>query len=163
MGYHVGGLITHFIGTRRNDFVEMGLHHILSLYLYGGCYLYNFIEVGSVVAFLHDIADITTNIVKALAETKQKNVTAVVFIIHMSIWFYTRNFLLPFFIYTILTNNKDFGSPIVIPFFCYMLTCMFILHSFWFYLFCKHLNKFVNTGATEDEQNKTEVKIKVKS
>ncbi len=99
MGYHVGGLITHFFGTRRNDFVEMGLHHILSLYLYGGAYLYNFLEIGCVIAFLHDTADITTNIVKALAETKLKIPTAVVFVIHMCIWFYTRNFLLPIYIY----------------------------------------------------------------
>jgi len=99
MGYHVGGLITHFFGTRRNDFVEMGLHHILSLYLYGGAYLCNFLEIGCVIAFLHDTADITTNIVKALAETKLKIPTAVVFVIHMCIWFYTGNFLLPIYIY----------------------------------------------------------------
>ena len=108
MGYHCGGLITHFFGTRRNDFVEMGLHHILSLYLYGGAYLYNFIEVGCVIAFLHDIADITTNIVKALAETKLKIPTAIVFVFHMCIWFYTRNLLLPIYIYQLFTyKNKD--------------------------------------------------------
>ena len=99
MGYHVGGLITHFLGTRRSDFVEMGLHHILSLYLYGGAYLYNLLEVGCVIAFLHDTADITTNVVKALAETKLKMPTAIVFITHMVIWFYTRNFLLPIYIF----------------------------------------------------------------
>lgn len=40
-GYHVGSFVMHFIGTKRNDFVEMGLHHIVSMYLFGGCYLYN--------------------------------------------------------------------------------------------------------------------------
>ena len=141
----------------------MGLHHILSLYLYGGSYLYNFIEAGSVIAFLHDIADITTNIVKTLAETKYKKTTAFVFVYHMFIWFYTRNLQLPILIYQLITfknNDKYFGSPIIMPFFCYMLSCLFMLHTFWFYLFLKHLLKFVKTGATEDEQNKTEVEIK---
>ena len=103
MGYHAGGLITHFLGKRRNDFIEMGLHHILSLYLYGGCYLFNLIEIGCVIAFLHDIADITTGVVKALAETKLKYPTAIVFVFHMIMWFYTRNLLLPYFIYQIIT------------------------------------------------------------
>ena len=70
MGYHVGSLIIHFIGTRRNDFIEMGLHHILCLYLFGGAYLYNFLEICCIIAFLHDIADVTLNIAKALGETK---------------------------------------------------------------------------------------------
>ena len=101
MGYHVGGLINHFINPRRNDFLEMALHHIVSLYLFGGYYLFNAWETGAVVALLHDIADITANLVKLLAESKFKTSTAVVFVIHMIVWFYTRLFLLPLFIYQI--------------------------------------------------------------
>ena len=95
MGYHVGGLFTHFFGTRRNDFLEMGLHHIVSIYLFGGCYLLNVWECGSVIALLHDIADITTNVTKFLAESRFKIPLVIVFLFHMCIWFYTRNFLLP--------------------------------------------------------------------
>ena len=70
MGYHVGGLITHFFSSsKNNDFIEMGLHHIVAIYLFGGCYLFNCQAIGSTIAFLHDIADITTNLVKALAES----------------------------------------------------------------------------------------------
>jgi hypothetical protein len=99
MGYHVGSLITHFIGTRKNDFVEMALHHIVCIYLFAGMYLYNIWEVGSAVAFLHDIADITTNWVKMLAETKDKKVVPVLFVFHMGIWFWTRLFILPQYIW----------------------------------------------------------------
>lgn len=77
----------------------MGLHHIVAIYLFGGCYLFNCWEVGSVIAFLHDIADITTNLVKALAESNFKMATVVVFVTHMCIWFWTRNCVLPYLIY----------------------------------------------------------------
>ena len=100
MGYHVGGLITHFFSSSKaNDFIEMGLHHIVAIYLFGGCYLFNAWEIGSTIAFLHDIADITTNLVKALAESVFKLATVGVFLTHMSIWFWTRICVLPYLIY----------------------------------------------------------------
>ena len=155
MGYHVGSLINHFVNPRRNDFVEMALHHIVSLYLFGGYYLFNVWETGAVIALLHDIADITTNLVKLLSESRFKTATAVVFVIHMTIWFYTRLFLLPLFIYQIWTAPREqtdkFGNWIVLPFFCYLLFCMFTLHCYWFSMFVKMLHKYLRTGATEDE------------
>jgi len=161
MGYHVGGLITHFFGDRKNDFVEMGLHHIVALYLFGGCILCNIWEIGSTIAFLHDIADITTNIVKCLSESKDKTFIGGVFVAHMAIWFYTRIILLPWFIFKIFTSDPDMGtgslSHIILPFFCWLLSCMFTLHCFWFVMFVKMLNKFIKAGETEDVQNKSEV------
>jgi hypothetical protein len=79
----------------------MALHHIIAISLLGGCYLFNCWEVGSAIAFLHDIAAITANLVKALAESKFKMATVVVFITHMGLWFWTRNCVLPYFIYQI--------------------------------------------------------------
>lgn len=156
MAYHLGGVVVHFVTTRKNDFIEMGLHHIVTLYLFSGCYMCNAWEVGSVFAFLHDIADITTNIVKAFAETDYSNITAVIFVIHMGIWFYTRNVLLPYMIFKIFFMDIDFaGEWLIQPFFCYLLSLMFMLHCFWFYMFLSMIHKFVRSGSTEDEQSKT--------
>lgn len=69
MGFHVGGLVTHFFGERRNDFLELSLHHLAAIYLFGGLYLYNVWEIGAVIAYLHDIADITTNLIKTSADS----------------------------------------------------------------------------------------------
>jgi len=52
----------------------------------------------------------------------------------------------------------EFGSPIVRPFFCYLLGCMYVLHCYWFQIFCKLLKKYAMTGETEDTQNKIEFK-----
>ena len=152
MGYHVGGLLSHFFTTRKNDFVEMGFHHIVALYLFGGCYLFNAWNCGSVIALLHDIADITTSVTKMLTETSNKNVLGATFVLHMFIWFYTRNWLLPIFIWQIWSQRDlvNFGSPIVLPMFVYLLSCMCLLHYYWFLMFCKMLKKFLVKGATED-------------
>ena len=74
-GYHIASLITHFFGSHKNDFIEMGLHHIVALYLFGGVYTSNIFESGSVVAVLHDVADILTNWCKFWSETTFSNFT----------------------------------------------------------------------------------------
>lgn len=144
----------HFFKARKNDFIEMALHHIVTIYLFSGCYLLNFWEIGTVIAFLHDIADITTNIVKGLAESKFKNATGVVFVIHMALWFYTRIVILPLMIYHCYIDF-NVEEKLLMPIFCYLLFCMYCLHCYWFSMFITLLNKFVSSGSTEDTQSKT--------
>ena len=158
MGYHVGGLINHFVSVRRNDYLEMGLHHIVALYLFGGCYMFNLWEGGSVIAFLHDIADVPGSFTKVFTQTDYTTATAVVFITTMTVWFYTRCYLLGCYIYQIWNMEMNFGSDIVQPFFCYLLGCMYLLHCYWFLMFCNLLKKYIFTGETEDTQNKIEFK-----
>lgn len=67
----------------------------------------------------------------------------------MVIWFYTRNLLLPYYIYVIYVQDiKEFSdsSPFVQPFFCYLLGCMFMLHCYWFAMFVMMLNRFARTN-----------------
>ena len=158
MGYHVGGLITHFTGERRSDFLEMALHHFLTLYLYGGAYMVNVWEVGGVIAFLHDIADVTGNWMKVLVESKYPNFTAVNFVWHMIVWAYTRMIVLPILIYEIALYFPSFGPPVfpfgfpvLKPIFCYMLSAMCFLHYYWFGIFISMMKKYVLTGKTEDK------------
>ena len=55
----------------------------------------NMWEIGMVIAFLHDIADVTTNITKAGAHTNYTKFIVLVFIIHMITWAWTRLYVLP--------------------------------------------------------------------
>lgn len=137
-GYHLTSLLLHFFGERRNDFVEMALHHIVTIYLFSGCYLINCIDIGSVIAFLHDIADVTTSLTKCFAESKYKLGTIFFFILNMMIWAYTRNLILPMLIYDIYFNisqNVNFhGETLIMPYFVYLLSCMCFLHYYWMFM-----------------------------
>jgi hypothetical protein len=68
----LSALIIHFFSTRKNDFIEMGLHHIVAIFLFSGAYLINFLEIGIILSFLHDLSDIFTRSTQCLAETKYK-------------------------------------------------------------------------------------------
>lgn len=99
------------------------------------------------------------NFTKALSDTTFKNTTAATFVgIHMPIWFYTRCTVLPYMISVVWTLRPPVLQPIVIPFFCYLLGCMFVLHVYWFFLFIKIVLKFAKSGEADDLQNKTIVK-----
>jgi hypothetical protein len=160
MGYHVGSLINHGIGARRTDFLEMALHHSVSVFLYGGCYLYNAWEIGGVIALIHDIADITTSMIKVIAETDYKYTTVGIFLFHMGLWAYTRNYGLYVAICKILEAPPDFGIPFNLHMYVFLLSCLLLLHYWWFYLFLKHLWKFIKKGTTENTMDKVQTDVK---
>ena len=109
MGYAVGGLIQlFFIKSRSDDFIAMGLHHVVTIYLFGGCYLYNNWEQGVTISFLHILADLTTNVAKILSETIYKKTAIFMFVIvHMTVWFYSRCIVLPYIIYQLYLIGEE--------------------------------------------------------
>ena len=66
-GYHLSQLIVHSLGTRKNDFIEMMLHHLATIYLLSGSYMFNCWECGAVIAFLHDFSDTFGHATKLLS------------------------------------------------------------------------------------------------
>jgi len=155
MGYHAGALIVHFMHSKKNDFIEMGLHHIVTLQLIGGSYLINIWEIGAVIFLIHDFSDITISISKGLSQTVYQKITAVLFISNMGVWFYTRMVVFPYLIYIIFVSDVDCGWYLTRPTIGALLSCLFILHCYWFVLFCKMVGNFAKTGAAEDIQNQT--------
>lgn len=151
MGYHVGGLVTHFINARKNDFAEMALHHIVSLFLFSGYYLSNKLNAGSTIAFLHDIADIGISCSKMFGETRYGGVAAAVFVTTMAIWFWTRMIVLPFdMMYKIYYYHPEEPYTIVKYAFLWLLTVMTVLHYYWMNIFVKILLNYKKTGDGED-------------
>merc|ERR1719329_1914476 len=105
----------------------------------------NSIEIGAVIAFLHDIADITTPLCKGIGESKYKTATIVGFFINMVVWAYTRIVVFPWIIYNILFNiTSDFnGEPLMRPYFAYLLSCLAVLHFYWMYMMLCLLNNYI--------------------
>ena len=129
----------------------MGLHHICALYLYGGCYIVNGWELGATIAFLHDIADIFGNLTRVVSESKVNSIIAPLFLFMMSVWFYTRIYVLPYLIWKIAVwPGLVIGTDFTKYFFCWLLTCMFFLHVYWFSMFVKMLSKFIVSGEAVD-------------
>jgi sphingoid base N-palmitoyltransferase len=150
------------IGRRQSDYVEMLLHHSVTIYLLFGSYFINIWECGAIIALLHDITDIPAHFAKAFGQTKLDIVTIPIFLFMMVIWFYCRNMMLPYCIYHVWTQGLAYNTfdryvfperGVTMPIYCYLLSCLVMLHYYWFYLFCSMLTKFVSTGKSEDVSN----------
>lgn len=60
LGYHFHSLLYMLVFSPiRNDFIEMLLHHLVTIILIGGSYLANYCAMGALVTFTHDIGDVT--------------------------------------------------------------------------------------------------------
>ena len=73
----------------------MFVHHITANFLYFGYIYGNIINLGSVIAYLHDIADVPANLGKTLSATRFDKACLVTGIIMMVMWGYTRIYMLP--------------------------------------------------------------------
>ena len=70
LGYHIFNTFDQLLLLeRRNDFIEMMLHHGLTLVLYTGSYLINCVEIGVLVVYAHDWADVFVHFAKACEGT----------------------------------------------------------------------------------------------
>jgi very-long-chain ceramide synthase len=83
----------------RHDYMEMMLHHVLTIFLFGFAYLTNMTLCAAAIAYLHDIADIFTQYVRCFCETTFETVTILSAVGMTATWFYTRILVLPYMLY----------------------------------------------------------------
>ena len=158
MSYHWEELIDHiFFKKYQNDFYEMLVHHSITIILFIGMLFCNFIRIGSLISFLHSIADFPMSIAKLLSQTLYKKINFLFFIIGILGWVITRNIILLEITYYInylewpLIFN-DFSR--VFNFKKTLLIILCFMHYYWLILFFIILYKFLTMGSNEDLQNK---------
>lgn len=71
MGFHIAQLFTQIFleDWKKSDFIEMTLHHLVTVYLYGFSHMTNTL-IGGPVAFLHNWADVVVSWTRLWAETE---------------------------------------------------------------------------------------------
>lgn len=140
------------MGSKKTDFVEMMVHHLLTLLLYGSSYLLNIQEIGSMIAFIHDIADIYTNVSKLLSETVIWKLATIPHFSNLVVWFYTRLYVFPWVIYTYVTLPTDLDHTIIKRNLVTFLCILVVLHTYWFYMIIIIIIHYVTKGKADDLQ-----------
>jgi len=153
-GYHVQDFFTHILYENDNDWREMLLHHIAAIALYPGFVFGGLMGGGVLVAWLHDTADIVVNLCRICNGLNLKIPTSFFYFLMVASWFYTRLFLLPYFIYLGFTSLK-FPEPVahfqpLVYLEITFLMVMQLLHVFWFGLFLKMGYRLVMKGEQKD-------------
>jgi len=158
LAYHVQSLIFHLWMPRRNDYIEMNLHHSCAIFLVLFSYFNNYVRIGSLVLFVHDIADVVGYSVKASVDTNYTRCTLGLYGMLLIVWAVTRLYVFPFYIlHTVLFDGVRALPPeFVAGYHCmeamlYILQC---LHIYWYCLFVIMGYQYVKTGQTVDTQQR---------
>jgi TLC domain len=134
---------------KRNDFIEMFLHHLVTAYLLIFSYLSNFF-IGAIVLLIHNSSDIFISWTRAWSETTYK-VTDYSFIPMIVAWIYTRLFCFGELLWkTFYILEYFMVSPWVPPAFLLMLGSLYLLHVYWTYLLVKVVHRKLTQGVIED-------------
>lgn len=112
--------------------------------------------IGCTIAYLHDIADITASFTKFFSCTDYTHFTVFFFFCNLVVWGYTRLYLLPNYMYFVMTElmgafpgeYAQFGM-VTSGAVC-MLGGLLVLHFYWYCLFLKILFLYKTKGSTED-------------
>lgn len=164
MGYHFAAIASTMMEPTRSDYLEMMLHHSSTVFLYGGSYISNHLEGGACIAFLHDLADITTSLVKFVGESCYPVAAVIVMTCHIALWGWTRNYIFPQLIYDIVKDpfvTFTSHSSFIKPYYVYLLSCLCLLHYYWMGLFISMMVHYAKTGKATDTQQNIKVQVEI--
>lgn len=166
--YHVelGGYLHQLFWTEihRADFVEMFLHHIITISLITASYLTNYTRIGVSIMLIHDLSDIFLEVAKVFNYTSKvkefkwwaKNLCDLFFVTFAIVFFVTRLMIYPrYILYSVIVEGVEqfgceFGGCYV---FIGLLSALQCLHIFWFYTIFVMLYRVVTTGIEKDERS----------
>lgn len=111
------------------------------------------VRIGSLVLFLHDIADVMAYSVKAVVDTKYTALTLSAYAGLLVAWGYTRLYVFPFHV---IAHSMIPGSPQSFVWITsyFMIWTLQMLHIYWYILFLIMGYRFAVSGKTVDIQQK---------
>ena len=109
-GFRIYGLVNIiFFAEREGDFAEMLLHEMVTAIIYFQYLSSNFLPIGTMISFLHDMTDIPATMSKGAWTTTWWKISAPLFIFNQITWFFFRLYCFPMLIFD-LYNYYDFTS-----------------------------------------------------
>jgi TLC domain len=145
LGYHFHSLLVHISSEIRNDFMEMLLHHSITVALLFLAYFMNYWPMSLLVLYTHDISDAFVCYTKVFIDTKMKLTTGIFSLCLIVSWAYTRLYVYPFKLmrYGVYENpwiHEVYGIGIMGT----MVHVLLVLHVYWFILLIKMALRFFN-------------------
>lgn len=162
-GFYWGLLFSQlFFDIKRKDFVQMTVHHAITILLLWISWSMNMVRVGTLILFSHDAADILLELGKLFRYAGWEKALAVDFVVFFFLWTGTRLVYYPFYVVrsvifeapSYLQENFSWwnlsGRPIVARALLVMLCLLVVLHVVWTILILKIAQSFSTKGEVDD-------------
>jgi hypothetical protein len=154
LGFHTQVFVSHLINSPKKNFIEMFLHHFMTVLLIVLAYYMNYIPVSGIVLVLHDFSDIFVTSTRILLDTPYSKSMLTNYFMLMISWVFTRLVLYPMLvvypcIYLDLFDEgvDKYGWSI----FAGLLHFLLCMHIYWFVLLFKMGFGYImkNTAAVD--------------
>lgn len=153
-GHHLASLIYLLKSPWLPDFFDQLLPCVAALCLIYFSYMSNFLRVGVIILFCHDICDIFTCGCKAFVDTPYHKVTIGLFMLLTSGWFYFRLFTFPsaalFPIFKAIKTQPNYSETEGSSYFIFILLTLSLMNIYWFVLMVKMFVHFIVSGQMRD-------------
>jgi len=156
IGYHLESFISHLGSKPKNDYIEMMLHHIITLLLIFLSYMSNYSNVGAAVMFVHDWGDVFVSIVRTVLDLNLPSwVVVYAFGSMFAVWIYTRLLVFPLEIlyYNIFSHNSTSDAHMMLT---GMLLVLQLLNIYWSVMFARIGINYSRKRKKEDIVHKIE-------
>jgi hypothetical protein len=159
LSWYLSELFCHFlIDSRKKDHLVMILHHLVTISLISGSYLFGYHRIGLLVLYCHNMNDIFLEGAKcfrSIGATISSNVTFGILILS---WIYSRLYLFPFYVirstlfetYDLINGNLKL--VLIHYVFNGLLFSLLLMHIYWFYLICRIAVNAIKNGEAKDER-----------
>lgn len=136
LGFYVSLVITQIIDTKRKDFWQMFIHHIVTIILIVLSWACNFHRIGVLVMVIHDVADIPLEGAKLAKYCQLQRLADIIFAIFTVTWIYSRCYLLPTRVIYYTAHEALSIVPIFPAYYIFnLLICSLqLLHILWTWL-----------------------------
>jgi hypothetical protein len=159
LGYHLFSLISHLSSTPKNDFMEMLLHHTMTVFLITLAYFMNYVAMSHLVLFTHDAGDVFCYFSKLFVDTKYKVITILLAPGVLVSWGYMRLYIFPFdLIRAACYDNPKAEEIYGVTVLGGMLHFLLCLHVYWYLLFIKMIHRAIFLHEVEDLQHQVQYK-----
>lgn len=136
LGFYVSLVITQMIDTKRKDFWQMFIHHIVTIVLIVLSWACNFHRIGVLVMVIHDVADIPLEGAKLAKYCQYQRLADLIFAIFTLTWIYSRCYLLPTRVIYYTSHAALSIVPIFPAYYIFnsLLCALQLLHIAWTWL-----------------------------
>ncbi|CAG2237509.1 CERS1_2_3_4 [Mytilus edulis] len=168
LAFYISSIVTICTDHKRKDFVEMSVHHIVTILLIGLSWNYNAVRVGTLVICIHDPVDYILAFAKMSNYCKYIKVSDLCFVLFAVVWIATRLIIYPYMVLYSVTielpeyaNNSGpheqyYGNSFVMQLLKVMLGVLQILHIFWSILIARTAATKFTQGQLQDVRSDSE-------
>ncbi|XP_054718165.1 ceramide synthase 5-like [Uloborus diversus] len=139
LGFYWSLAISQFMDTKRKDFLQMFVHHIVTIMLLTFSWTSNLFRIGSLVLVIHDFADVPLEAAKMAKYVESQKVADSCFAVFTIAWIISRLGLYPYRIIYYTMYEALLIVPMFPAYYVFnsLLCALQILHIVWTWMIVK--------------------------